>query len=215
MVRIIALEREYGSGGAAIAQKLAERLGWKLWDQALTGEIARALHVDAESVGRREERIDTLFYRLAKVFMRGSFERGLPVSGLERFDADRLVELMQELMEKAASEGNCVIVGRGSPYLLRNRPDLLSVFIFAPLEEKIRRVKALGKSDAEAIELITTIDRDRAAFVRKYYNMEWPTRHLYHLMINSKVGDEIAVRMIMDEVSLLDDPGRGLERKQG
>ncbi|MGH9378613.1 MAG: AAA family ATPase [Terriglobia bacterium] len=206
MLRIIALEREYGSGGAAIAGKLAERLGWKLWDQALTGEIAQALHVDAEAVQNREERCDTLFYRLAKVFMRGSFERGLPVTGLERFDADRLVEMMQELMEKAVSEGNCVIVGRGSPYFLRYRPDVLSVFIFAPLEEKIRRVKATGKSDAEAVELITTIDRDRATFVKKYYGMDWPTRSLYHLMINSKVGDETVVRMILDEVALLDHP---------
>ncbi|MGH9350716.1 MAG: AAA family ATPase [Terriglobia bacterium] len=206
MLRIIALEREYGSGGAAIAAKLAERLGWKLWDQALTGEIAQALHVDAEAVQDRLERVDTLFYRLAKVFMRGSFERGLPVSGLERFDADRLVEMMQELMEKAVSESNCVIVGRGAPYFLRYRPDVLSVFIFAPLEEKIRRVKATGKSDAEAIELITSIDRDRATFVKKYYGMDWPTRSLYHLMINSKVGDETVMRMILDEIALLDNP---------
>ncbi|HEV2416718.1 MAG TPA: cytidylate kinase-like family protein [Terriglobia bacterium] len=206
MLRIIALEREYGSGGAAIAGKLAERLGWKLWDQALTGEIASALHVDADAVQHREERCDTLFYRLAKVFMRGSFERGLPVTGLERFDADRLVEMMQELMEKAVSEGDCVIVGRGSPYFLRHRPDVLSVFIFAPLEEKIRRVKALGKSDAEAVELITSIDRDRATFVKKYYGMDWPTRSLYHLMINSKVGDETVVRMILDEMALLNHP---------
>lgn len=206
MLRIIAIEREYGSGGAAIAAKLAERLGWKLWDQALTGEIARVLHVDAGAVQDREERCDTLFYRLAKVFMRGSLERGLPVTGLERFDADRLVEMMQELMERAVSEGNCVIVGRGSPYFLRHRPDVMSVFIFAPLEEKIRRVKALGKSDAEAVELITSIDRDRATFVKKYYGMEWPTRSLYHLMLNSKVGDDAVVRMILEEKTLLDQP---------
>lgn len=206
MIRIIALEREYGSGGAAIAEKLAAQLGWKLWDQALTGEIAKALRVEPEAVQRREERVDTLFYRLANVFMRGSFERSLPVAGLERFDADRLVEMMQELMEKAASAGQCVIVGRGAPYFLRDRDDVMDVFIFAPLEEKIRRVKALGKSEKEATELISTIDRDRATFVKKYYDKEWPTRSLYHLMINSKVGDGIVVRMILDEIALLDHP---------
>ncbi|MGH9396509.1 MAG: AAA family ATPase [Terriglobia bacterium] len=203
MIRIIALEREYGSGGAAIGEKLATGLGWKLWDQDLTCEIARVLKVEPATIQFREERVDTLFYRLAKVFMRGSFERGLPVTGLEHFDADRLVEMMQGLMERAASEGNCVIVGRGAPYFLRNRRDVLSVFVFAPLEEKIRRVKALGKSDAEAIELITSIDHDRATFVKKYYNMEWPTRSLYHLMINSKVGDEAVVRVIKNEMALL------------
>lgn len=211
MYRIIALEREFGSGGAVIAAKLAERLGWKLWDQALTGEIARVLHVDAHAVQDREERCDTLFYRLAKVFMRGSLERGLPVTGLERFDADQLVEMMQDLIGKAVSEGNCIIVGRGSPYFLRHRADVLSVFIFAPLEEKIRRVMAVGKSEAEAVELITSIDRDRATFVKKYYGMDWPTRSLYHLMLNSKVGDETVVRMILDEMSFLNhlsSPGK-------
>lgn len=204
MIRIITLEREYGSGGAAIAQQLANRLGWKLWDQELTGEIARLTRTDPAKVQEREERIDPLFYRLAKVFMRGSFERGLPVTGLERFDADHLVEVIQTLMERAAEAGKAVIVGRGSPYFLRHRIDVFSVFIFAPLEEKIRRVRAIGKSESEAVELITTIDKDRATFVKKYYGMEWPSRHLYHLMVNSKVGDEIVVRMILTEIAALD-----------
>lgn len=204
MIRIITVEREYGSGGAAIAQRLAERLGWKLWDQALTGEIARLAQVEPEQVQRREEQVDPLFYRLAKVFMRGSFERGLPVSGLERFDADHLVEMIQAVMEKAASAGNAVFVGRGSPYFLRDRRDVFSVFVFAPVEEKIRRVKAIGKSEAEATELINTIDKERATFVKKYYGTDWPSRHLYHLMINSKVGDEIVVEMILAEVAALD-----------
>lgn len=203
VIRIVAMEREYGSGGAAIAAKLAESLGWKLWDQAMTGEIARELQVAPATVREREERCDTLFYRLAKVFMRGSFERGLPVTGLEHFDADRLVELMQGVMDRAAAEGHCVIVGRGSPYFLRTRPDVLSVFVFAPLEEKMRRVKALGKSDAEALELINSIDHERATFVKKYYDMEWPTRSLYHLMINSKIGDQAVVEIIKAHMALL------------
>jgi cytidylate kinase len=204
MIRVITIEREYGSGGAAIAQRLARQLGWRLWDQALTGEIARLAQLNPDQVQRREEHVDTLFYRLAKVFMRGSFERGLPVSGLERFDADRLVEMIQSLMEEAASAGNAVFVGRGSPYFLRDRPDVFSVFIFAPLKEKIRRVTAIGKSESEAIEMINTIDRERATFIKKYYGMEWPSRHLYHLMLNSKVGDEIVVEMILNEVAALD-----------
>lgn len=203
MIRIVALEREYGSGGAAIAAKLASSLGWKLWDQAMTGEIARELQVAPAMVRQHEERCDTLFYRLAKVFMRGSFERGLPVTGLESFDADRLVEMMQGVMDRAVAEGHCVIVGRGSPYFLRTRSDVLSVFIFAPIEEKMRRVKALGKSDAEALELINNIDRERAEFVKKYYDMEWPTRSLYHLMINSKIGDHAVVEIIKAHMALL------------
>jgi cytidylate kinase len=200
VIRTITVEREFGAGGAAIAQKLAERLGWKLWDQNLTAEIAKLAQVDRASVERLDERCDSLFYRLMKVYMRGSFERSLPVAGLDHFDADSMVRLMQPVIERAADDGNCVIVGRGATYFLRNRADAFHVFIYAPLEEKIRRVKATGKSEAEAIQLISTIDQERATFIQKYFSKEWPTRHLYHLMINSKVGDDVVVRTITDEM---------------
>ena len=146
MIRVITIEREFGAGGTAIAEKLAERLGWKLWDQALTTEIARLAHVDQASVDRLDERCDPLFYRLMKVFIRGSYERSLPVAGLAHFDADSMVAFMHRVIDGAASEGNCVIVGRGAPYFLRGREDAFHVFVYAPWEEKIQRVKATGKS---------------------------------------------------------------------
>ncbi|HUE22240.1 MAG TPA: cytidylate kinase-like family protein [Bryobacteraceae bacterium] len=208
MIRIVAIEREYGAGGSAIALKLAERLDWKVWDQALTAEIARMARCDQNSVARLEERVDPLFYRLMKVFMRGSYERSLPVNGLEHLDADSMVVFMQRVIEGAAAAGNCVIVGRGAPYLLRGRPDTFHVFVYAPLEEKIRRVRALGKSEAEAVELVGAIDQDRAIFVKKYFGKEWPSRDLYHLMINSKVGDDVVVRTILDEMATLNQASR-------
>jgi CMP/dCMP kinase len=204
VIRTITIEREFGAGGAAIAEKLAAQLGWKLWDQNLTAEIARLAQVDRASIERFDERCDSLFYRLMKVYMRGSFERSLPVTGLENFDADRMVAFMQRVIERAAETGNGVIVGRGATYLLRHRTDAFHVFIYAPLEEKIRRVKASGKSEAEAIELISTIDQERATFIQKYFSKEWPTRYLYHQMINSKVGDELVVRAIINEVLDID-----------
>lgn len=204
MIRTITVEREYGAGGAAIAQLLAQRLGWTLWDQNLTAEIARMAQVDRAAVERLDERCDSRFYRLMKVYMRGSFESSLPVEGLDRFDADSMVEFMQRVIERAADTGHSVIVGRGSTYLLRHRPDAFHVFIYAPLEEKIRRVRASGKTEAEAVELISSIDHDRATFIQKYFSKDWPTRHLYHFMINSKVGDELVVRAIMNEVLDLD-----------
>jgi len=208
MIRIVAIEREYGAGGSAIALKLAERLDWKVWDQALTAEIARMARCDQNSVARLEERVDPLFYRLMKVFMRGSYERSLPVNGLEHLDADSMVVFMQRVIEGAAAAGNCVVVGRGASYVLRGRPDTFHVFVYAPLEEKIRRVRALGKSEAEAVELVGAIDQDRAIFVKKYFGKEWPSRDLYHLMINSKVGDDVVVRTILDEMATLNQASR-------
>ena len=67
MIKVVTFEREYGSGGADIARKLAERLGWKLWDQALTDETARLMDCSSRTVGEREERRDPFTYRLFKI----------------------------------------------------------------------------------------------------------------------------------------------------
>ncbi len=200
MIRTITIEREYGAGGGAIAKKLAARLSWKLWDQELTCEIARVAQVDQAVVERMDERCDSLFYRLMKVFMRGSMEQSLAVHGMGHFDADSMVEFMHRVISGAASEGNSVIVGRGAPFLLRSRPDTFHVFVYAPLEEKIRRLREAGKSEDDALEEIENVDRQRVIFVRKYFGMEWPTRELYHMMINSKVGDEVVIDTILNEI---------------
>jgi Cytidylate kinase-like family len=76
MIRVITIEREYGCGAAEIARRLSDRLGWKLWDQSLTQEIARLAHCRQSEVRQREERLDPLYYRLLKSFALGSYEGG-------------------------------------------------------------------------------------------------------------------------------------------
>jgi cytidylate kinase len=203
-VRVITLEREYGSGGAIIARRLAQTLGWKLWDEELTAEIARVANVDARAARRCDERCDPLLYRLFKAYARGSYERTLPLGETRPFDTDRMVELLHQVVADVASRGNCVIVGRGSPYILQNRPDAFHVFVFAPVEEKVRRVMTLGKSEKEARQLVEEIDAERAAFIRRYFGKEWPHRPLYNLMINSKFGDEHVVEMIRQNIAALE-----------
>ncbi len=134
----------------------------------------------------------------------GSYERSLPIGGSATFDTDGMVAALQKVIESVAARGNCVIVGRGSPNILRNRPDVFPVFIYAPLDEKIRRLKAIGKSEKEALRLVEEVDRDRAAFIRHYFGKEWPTRSLYNLMINSKCGDEYVVQTILKDVAAVD-----------
>ena len=197
MIKIIVIEREFGSGGSVIAEKLAQRLGWRLLDQQLTGEIARLAKVSEAAVKRCEERVDPLFYRLSKVFWRGSYERSLPVAGLETFDADQTVALMQRVVGEAAAAGNCVIVGRGAPYFLRDRTDTLVVFLFAPREFKVRRALGFAKSEAEAAELVDSVDQQRAAFVKHYFAKEWPHRPLYHMMLNTTLGDDFTIDAIL------------------
>ena len=209
MFRVITVEREYGCGAGEIAKQLASRLGWKLWDRELTEEIARVARVNCAAVTRCEERLDSRFHRLVKVFWRGSYERSTRLDLEESFDADRMVEIGEEVMREIAGKGNCVIVGRGAPYHLRDRSDTFHVFMYAPRAEKLRRVQNMGKSLREAEELIETIDRDRIEFIKHYFGADWPTRSLYHLMINTAVGDDSVISTVLHEMRTLEQvPGR-------
>jgi len=198
MIKVITVEREYGSGGADIARKLSERLGWKLWDQLLTNEIARLMDCESRTVQEHEERRDPLHYRLFKAFMRGSYEGSLNAPRMKIVDAECIREVTERVVKAAAKEGNSVIVGRGSAYYLHDRPDAFHVFVYARFEEKVDRLRALGKSEQEATELAETVDRDRAAFIKQYFNVEWPARDFFHLMINSTIGEEAVVQTILD-----------------
>lgn len=203
MIRIITIEREYGCGAGAIAKALSARLGWALWDHEITCEIAKRLHCDVASVESREERPDPTLYRLMKVFMRGSYEDRFSGSGTELLDAEHLAELFEKVVTDVAQRGPCVIVGRGAPWFLRQRADAMHTFLFAGYEEKLRRITAQGKSVAEAEDLIETVDRDRAAFVTKFVGKTWPQRDLYHLMVNSVIGDEGVIEIMLHEMQLL------------
>jgi cytidylate kinase len=208
MIRVITIEREYGSGGADIARKLAERLGWQLWDQKLTDQIARQMECDSRTVDKRSERVDPLYYRLFKSFLRGSFEGTLNAPRLKMVDADCIRQVAGQVVTSAAKSGNSVIVGRGSAYYLRNRADAFHVFVYAPFEAKVHRLRSQGKSEKEAIELVETVDRDRTAYIKQYFDVEWPARHFFHLMINTTLGDEVVVQTILDSVALLEGQKR-------
>src|SRR5215510_1804668 len=149
-IRVVTIEREFGSGAAVIAKLLAERLGWKLWDQELTTEIARLAQCDRTQVAEREERMDPLYYRLLKSFLRGSFEGSLNIHRLKLLDTDVIFRLTERVVKAAAAEGNCVIVGRGAAFFLENQPDAFHVFLYAPFEDKVRRLVKGGTDQAEA-----------------------------------------------------------------
>jgi cytidylate kinase len=197
MIKIITIEREYGCGGGEIAQLLAKQLGWKLWDQLLTGEIARLARCPEAVVEAREERRDPLYYRLFKSFLRGSFEGSLNAPKLNLVDSETIVKITRRVVQHAADKGNSVIVGRGSQHFLKDRPDTLRVFLYALREEKVRRLLARGKTQQEAEQLVDTVDRERADFIQRYFHVEWPDRAIYHSMINTAIGDQAAVHMIL------------------
>ena len=196
MIRIITIEREYGCGAAQIAEKLAARLGWNLWDQQLTQEIARMANCRQAEVAQREERRDPLYQRLLKSFALGSSEgyRGAPVAML---DSDSIFRFSQRVVEQAAAAGNCVILGRGAQHFLQNRRDTLRFFLYAPTSDKVRRLVSEGHQQARAEALVDTVDRERAAFIKNYFHADWPNRAVYHAMLNTAAGEESVVQAML------------------
>jgi cytidylate kinase len=197
VIRIITIEREYGCGAAQIAAKLASRLGWKLWDQQLTQEIARHAHCEQSAVAQREERRDPLYQRLLKSFALGSYEGLRGGQPVEMLDSDSIFKISQRVVEQAASAGNCVIIGRGSQHFLQDRRDALRFFLYAPTADKVRRLVSEGNSQSQAEALVDTVDRERAAFIKNYFHVEWPNRAVYHAMINTALGEEAVVDAIL------------------
>ncbi len=197
MIHIITIEREYGCGGGDIARKLADRLGWKLWDELLTCEIARLSNCHRSEVEAREERVDPLYYRLFKSILRGSFEGSVNLQRAPLLDADSIVRITSQIIEKAAAEGHCVIVGRGSQNFLSDRSDTLRIFLYAPRDEKVQRIIASGVGASEAEELVDTVDSERAAFIEKYFHKEWPSRAVYHALLNTTTGDDSVIDTIL------------------
>jgi cytidylate kinase len=114
-----------------------------------------------------------------------------------------MVILVEQVVTRAAESGRCVIVGRGAPYFLRNRSDTLSAFLFAPRALKIERVRKQVGSASEAEHLVATVDQERAEFIRHYFGREWPNRHLYHLMVNTVIGIDETVNLLLEMTGAL------------
>jgi cytidylate kinase len=198
MIRAITIEREFGCGGSKVADLVASHLGWSLWDERLTQEIARLTQSAPQAVEQREWRSDPVVYRVFKDFLRGAFEGGLPPTHrLHLLDARRIALTSQTVVKAAFSNGPSVIVGRGAQYFLHNRDDVFHAFLYAPRDHKIRRLIAGGASEKKAIEQIDTTDQARAAFVRQYLGLKWPEPHLFHAMFNTQAGEARAAAMLI------------------
>jgi cytidylate kinase len=166
----------------------------------LTEEIARLANCPNAVVEVREERNDPLYYRLLKSFLRGSYEGSINAPKLNLIDSETILKTTRRVVEHAAEKGNCVIVGRGSQQFLKNRPDTLRIFLYAPREDKVRRLLGRGKSEKDAEELVDTVDRERADFIQKYFDSEWPDRPIYHGMLNTVIGEVCVANMILSLV---------------
>ena len=198
-ITAITIEREFGCGASEIASLVASRLGWSLWDERLTQEIARLTESTPEAVEQREWRTDPVVYRVFKDFLRGAFEGGLPPTNrLHLLDARRIAAVSEIAVKAALSSGPSVIVGRGSQFFLRNRKDVFHVFLYASRDYKIRKLISGGETEDKAIEQVDTTDEARDAFVRQYLGLKWPEPHLYQAMFNTEMGESCTATMLVE-----------------
>ena len=197
--KVLTISREYGSGGGAIARRVADKLGWYLLDQALLDAIARIAQVDPKIVRQYDEHVDVWSKEFHQDGLRSlAVEAGLPPVDLQFFDADTMAEYAQYVIASAASRGNTVIVGRGAPCVLEERPDAFHVFVYAPLAERMARVRRRVEVCEDVEELIRLTDEQRSSYVRKYYGCDWRNPRLYHMMISSLLGVERAASIIVE-----------------
>jgi len=194
---ILLIDREFGAGGSTIGEMIAKRLNWKLFDHALSEEIARLAKIPVDVCKKHEERTDPLLNQLINIIWKGSFDRSLPSPDLAILDTDRLVSLLQRVVEQAAEQSPCVIVGRGAPYFLRQRKDTFCVFLYASRDLKYHRVLNRIGNEKEAIDLVDSMDEDRRKFVKRYFGHDWPCRDFFHAMLNTGIGDENTVDVIL------------------
>ena len=193
-VRVITVEREYGSHGGRFAHDLAARLGWRLLDSELVAGAARVAGIDPKTAARFDEKLDPWYYRYGKIFWRDPLF--VPASSGEEkmFDSERMLELIREQILAAAQEGNCVIVGRGAACALAGRPGSFHIFVYATASAKKEWfVRAFPEQAHQAEQQLAAFDKQRAAVIRRFYQQEWCSRGLYHMLLNSCLGTEAMI----------------------
>jgi cytidylate kinase len=195
--RVVTVAREYGSGGAAVAARLASRLGFQLLDRALIQRIAERAQVDSSVAARLDEHLDPWVQRIGRALWRGGFEAVAPVDENEVLDAERLAVLSGRVIHEAAAVGGCVIVGRGSQCVLRGRDDVFHVFVYGPREERLARLRARLAAGTDLEAALEDTDRERTAYVRRNYGENWLDPRLYHLMVNSALGEDAVVATVL------------------
>ncbi len=195
--RAITVARELGSGGAAVAKRLAQQLGWKLLDRELIEEIACAAVVDPAEVIRYDECIESLLTRINKTAVRASTALAIGVVARDAFDEKRMTELTRQIVEHAYDTCKCVIVGRGAQCILQSKPQAFHVFVYAPLEDRIRRLRERLAPHVDIERRIRAVEAGRAHYLKQHFGADWRDPHLYNLMVSSHDGDEAAVRAIL------------------
>jgi hypothetical protein len=202
-IRVVTVEREYGSRGGEFAHDLAARLGWRLLDSELVKSAAQVAGVDPELAGKMEERLDPWYYRYGKVFWHDSVYAASTISDEQIVDSERVMTLIRQQILNAAEEGNCVIVGRGGACALAGHPGCFHLFVYSTCKAKREWfAHAFPQHAQHADQQLAAFDKRRAAVIREFYQQEWCCRGLYHMLLNSTVGIEAMIAAVLGATAL-------------
>ena len=197
-IRIITISREFGSGGRTVAKGVADKLGIPYYDKNLVDKIALETGFAPEYVAEESE------YARGKSFLSYVFEstvnNGVTYS---MSNADKLWAEQYRIITKLAEEGPCVIVGRCSDYILRERTDCLNVYIHASKEFRAERIVShYGDRNDNPLKRIDDMDAKRRVHYRHFTNRVWGFADNYHLSLDSSlIGIDYCVDLIVDIVN--------------
>lgn len=190
---VITVSREYGSGGRYVGKLIADKLGIKLYDKEFIQKLAQETGLSEEYIENNEQKRDTL----------ASLNNGYYV-GLS--NSDELFLKESELIKEVANKESCVIVGRCADFILKDKENVIKVFIYSDMEDKIKRATEIYGFDKEkAKKEITRIDKLRANHYKHYTENEWKDPSNYDICINSDtLGVEKAAELICKMVKETD-----------
>ena len=195
---VITIARQYGSGGREVGMRLAAVLGIKSYDRELITMAAQKSGMSSEILNHADEKAtNSLLYTLAL----GSSYYGAASIGTDVPINDKLFITQSQIIRDLAAEGPCIIIGRCSDYVLRTNPARFSVFIYAPIEARIRRVieRGAAKTEKEARDLISRTDKRRINYYNYYTGRKWGSPDNYNMMLDSSfLGIEGSARAIAD-----------------
>ena len=215
---VVAISRQYGSGGRTVGVGVAKALGYLYIDKELIAEVSRKAGVPISDVEVFDERPEHSAVRVLRKLLSptspgaaaglGGEEWGTAVAfpelykrgdwGATVLDEDVFVRLTQEVVLRLVSQEDVVLMGRGTQALLANRSDVLHVRVIAPEEFKIKTIQERdGRGRTEAVKRMRKVDGLRMRYIKRHYGVGWDNPELYHLVINTALtGLESAVRII-------------------
>ena len=189
--RIVTISREFGSGGRFIGEEVAKKLGMKYYDKDIIGRIAEKSGFSLEYIQENAE----LSPRKG-LFAYAFTGRDITGKSVE----DMMYELQRKVILEIAEKESCVIIGRNADFILKNRNDVLNVFIHGDVTEKVKRIcKLYHVAETEAAKMMTDIDKRRMTNYRFYTEQKWGMAGNYTLSLNSsQLGYDMCQKIIMD-----------------